>query len=188
MTPTYEFPFTMECSFLNSATDGDNWEHDNWQCNLIRENGETMNVVFRQGIGHRVRVFFSGEMAYRNSIGKTIRRTAIHGVGAYVDSKERPAYIPEGMAVRIPSGGAYVDVPQPPTIESVVSCIVLDSSGYENAIGFGEWAEEYGYDPDSRKAFRIWEECGEQYRKWKRFTRGLYQEQVEQMEEFAHNY
>jgi hypothetical protein len=184
-TAPFEFPFTMECSFLNAATDGDKWEHDNWQCTLKRTNGETMNVVFRQGIGHRVRVFFSGPIAYHVRIGSTVRHTAIRGSGAFVESKEKPAYIPTGMTVRIPDGGAYVDVPQPPSIESVVSCIVLDSFGYENAIDFEEWANEYGYDADSREAFRIWEECGEQYRNWKRFTRGL---ELEPIEAFAMAY
>ena len=181
----FQFPFTMKSSFINSSTDGDNWEHDSWQCTLKRENGETMNIVFRMGIGNRVRVFFSGDIAYRGRIGKTVTNTAINGPGAFVDSKDHPAFIPANMTVRIPDGGAYVDVPQPPAIESVVSCIVMDSDGYENAIGYEEWAEEYGYDADSRKAYEIWEKCAEQYRNWKRFTRGL---DVTAVEEFAREY
>lgn len=181
---TFEFPFTMECSFLESSKDGD-WERDSWQVSLIRPNGETMNLVFHQGTGHRVRVFFSGDMVYRNRIGETITATAAYGHGAFTESKDKPAYIPRGMTVRIPDGGAYVDVPQPPTIESVVYCIVSDSDLYENAADFEEFASELGYDPDSRKAYDIWEKCGEQFRQWRRFTRGL---SIDAIETFARTY
>lgn len=35
-----------------------------------------------------------------------------------------------------------------------------DSWGYENARSFEEWAGEYGYDPDSRKAEATWKAVG----------------------------
>jgi len=44
---------------------------------------------------------------------------------------------------------------------------VLDSLGsdagtYLNARGFEDWATEYGYDPDSRRAEAIWKAVGKQ--------------------------
>lgn len=181
---TFEFPFRMECNFLQTSKDGD-WECDDWQVNLIRQNEETMNLVFHQGIGHRIRVFFGSDISYRNRIGTTVYHTPLNGTSAFVNSRENPAFIPVGMSVRIPEGGAYVEVPQPPTIESVISCIVSDSDCYENARDFEEFASDLGYDPDSRKAYAIWEKCGEQYRQWKRFMHGL---DLEPIEEFAREY
>lgn len=45
---------------------------------------------------------------------------------------------------------------KPPTIAEVLDCLASDSSGIENSRDFEEWAGEYGYDTDSRKAERIY--------------------------------
>lgn len=41
---------------------------------------------------------------------------------------------------------------QDPTTADVLDCLASDAAGYENAQTFEEWASEYSYDPDSRKA------------------------------------
>ena len=38
------------------------------------------------------------------------------------------------------------------TVEEVVACLCMDALGYFNVDSFEEWAEEYGYDTDSRQA------------------------------------
>ena len=43
-----------------------------------------------------------------------------------------------------------------PTVEDVIDCLASDASGYDNARGFEDWAGDYGYDADSRKAERIY--------------------------------
>lgn len=45
---------------------------------------------------------------------------------------------------------------QDPTLADVLDCLALDASGYENANGFEDWARDYGYDEDSRKAEKVW--------------------------------
>ena len=45
-----------------------------------------------------------------------------------------------------------------PTAEDVLNCLASDASGYENARDFDDWASEYGYDTDSRRAYRTWEQ------------------------------
>ncbi len=40
--------------------------------------------------------------------------------------------------------------------EEVIDCLISDAWGYENSRSFEEWAGEYGYDPDSRKAEQIY--------------------------------
>jgi hypothetical protein len=45
---------------------------------------------------------------------------------------------------------------KPPTAADVLDCMGSDASGLENAKGFEDWAGEYGYDTESRKAERIY--------------------------------
>lgn len=46
-----------------------------------------------------------------------------------------------------------------PELADVLGCIVIDSSAIEQS--FEDWASEYGYDTDSRKAEAIYEACKE---------------------------
>lgn len=48
---------------------------------------------------------------------------------------------------------------KPPTVEDVLDCLASDACGIENSNGFEDWASEYGYDTDSRKAEKIHEAC-----------------------------
>lgn len=64
-----------------------------------------------------------------------------------------------------------------PTITEVLSAMSLDSSGYENARSFEDWAGDYGYDTDSRKAHRIYAAVGKQAKALKKFLgEAAYQE------------
>lgn len=40
----------------------------------------------------------------------------------------------------------------PPSMVSVLDCLASDAGGLENAPAFEDWASEYGYEVDSRKA------------------------------------
>lgn len=53
------------------------------------------------------------------------------------------------MHVLFSQGSAHI---APPTVADVLSCIASDSAGFENSPRFEEWAPDYGYDIDSRKA------------------------------------
>ena len=39
-----------------------------------------------------------------------------------------------------------------PALRDVLNCLADDASSYENCRGFEDWAGDYGYDTDSRKA------------------------------------
>ncbi len=45
----------------------------------------------------------------------------------------------------------------PPTLRDVLDCIASDSADLDQP--FEEWAKGLGYDPDSRKAYRIYTVC-----------------------------
>jgi hypothetical protein len=53
------------------------------------------------------------------------------------------------MTVYFSQGPAHT---KEPDIESVVDCLASDVGGLLNAQSFEDWASEYGYDTDSRKA------------------------------------
>jgi len=57
--------------------------------------------------------------------------------------------------------------PTPPDLRDVLWSLCLDSMAYENAASFEDYAIEYGYSTDSRKAERIYRECGETCKKLK---------------------
>lgn len=46
-----------------------------------------------------------------------------------------------------------------PQAADVLDCLASDAAGVENAGDFEDWASEYGYDTDSRKAERIYKNC-----------------------------
>ena len=50
-----------------------------------------------------------------------------------------------------------------PTLEDVLECLVMDSAYIDRASSFEEWADEFGYDTDSRKAEKIYKACKDQY-------------------------
>jgi len=49
-----------------------------------------------------------------------------------------------------------------PKTADVLNCLADDSAGVSNARSFEEWAEEYGYDTDSRKAEKAYNVCVKQ--------------------------
>ncbi len=63
-----------------------------------------------------------------------------------------------------------------PTIEDILDCVGDDAVGYENTFvqadlekSFENWAGDYGYDTDSRKGYRIWENVRTQSKNLKNF-------------------
>jgi hypothetical protein len=56
-----------------------------------------------------------------------------------------------------------------PSAEDLLNCLGSDSAGIENAASFEDWASEYGYDTDSRKAERTFKVCERQAAKLKAF-------------------
>jgi hypothetical protein len=50
--------------------------------------------------------------------------------------------------------------PMPPALADVLDCLRSDSQSFANALDFEEWAAEFGYDTDSRKAEQTYQACG----------------------------
>jgi hypothetical protein len=56
-----------------------------------------------------------------------------------------------------------------PIVEEVLDCLASDASGFDNARSFEDWASEYGYDEDSRKAEKIYNTISKEAKKLKAF-------------------
>jgi hypothetical protein len=46
-----------------------------------------------------------------------------------------------------------------PRLEEVLDCLASDACGIDNARNFKEWASEYGYSTDNRKAEKTYNTC-----------------------------
>lgn len=71
----------------------------------------------------------------------------------------------DGRQLTVPYSMGPAHSREPEAID-VLDALASDASGYENARSFEEWAEEYGYETDSRRAERV-------YRAVERQTTGL---------------
>lgn len=69
-------------------------------------------------------------------------------------------------AVPFTQGSAWT---RPPSVADVLDAVASDAAGFENARLFEDWAPEYGYDPDSRKAERVFRAVERQSVKLQRF-------------------
>jgi hypothetical protein len=65
-----------------------------------------------------------------------------------------------------------------PTAEDVMESLLSDAAGFDNARSFEDWAAEYGYDTDSRKAEKIYRSVETQTIKLARFLGNEYQSAV----------
>lgn len=65
------------------------------------------------------------------------------------------------LAVPFSQGSGHTEEP---TAADVLDCLASDGASVENARSFDDWAVEYGYDTDSRRAFATYETCQRQAR------------------------
>jgi hypothetical protein len=83
-----------------------------------------------------------------------------------------------GRQMTLPFSQGY-GISGEPTAADVINCLASDSASIESARSFEEWAPELGYDPDSRKAEKIFKICKIQAAKLKKFLGDeLYEELI----------
>lgn len=72
--------------------------------------------------------------------------------------------------VRLTHNGRSMDVPwrqgmgiaSDPEAHDVIGCLLMDAQGVESSTGFPDWAEQYGYDPDSITARDLYQQACQQ--------------------------
>ena len=55
-----------------------------------------------------------------------------------------------------------------PDIGDVLYCLLSDATGYENSRDFEDWASQFGFDPDSRRAYSIYQAVKRQSKRLRR--------------------
>jgi hypothetical protein len=109
----------------------------NWTCTFFVDGRELWTGDYSQGSGHLPGV-----------LGKVIGRTAYEA--GYIT-----AACETGRAIQL---GKHKGPPlNSPELRDVFYSLLMDSEAY--AMGFEEWADNFGYDRDSRKAEATYNEC-----------------------------
>ena len=97
-----------------------------------------------------------------------------HRVPARPDGMMSDGHITHHFRCRIKCGnksfGLYFSQgsAEPPTVAEVLNCLASDASSYENASTFEDWASEFGFDTDSRKAEKSYRAVKRQAKQLKR--------------------
>jgi hypothetical protein len=65
---------------------------------------------------------------------------------------------------------------KPPTVEDVLSTLAMDASSYENNPNFESWAEEYGYNADSRSVRKTFNQVKKQAAALKKLVGSAYED------------
>lgn len=68
-----------------------------------------------------------------------------------------------------------------PTTGEIIESLAMDASGYESARGFEDWAGDYGYDIDSRRAMRTYKAVQSEAKRLRRFLGDKLYERVLRM-------
>lgn len=92
------------------------------------------------------------------------------------DFKCKLSYNKKSMTIYFSQGTAYT---KPPTVLDVLSCIHMDMTSFENSNSFESWAEDFGFDSDSRIAERTYNEIAKQRKNLVRVFGNIYQEFID---------
>ena len=128
----------------------DNWECDGWRV-VFAKGDKNESFDYFTGIGHRV-IFKPDQYNIdRQALSDCVNKRSI-------------------MAENIRKNMADCVKPFAPFAASVLFSLIND--GQALCLSFNQWCVEYGYDPDSMKAFRTYQSCCEIGEKLERvFTR-----------------
>jgi hypothetical protein len=85
----------------------------------------------------------------------------------------------DGRTMTVPWKAGF-GITGPPTADDVMESLALDAAGFDNTRSFEDWADDYGYDTDSRKAERIYKAVQTQSDKLARFLGDDYSRALEQ--------
>ena len=116
----------------------------NWAVTLFRAGREVLTTDWSAGIGH-CRAYTGARIALDQD--EDMREECETG---------RSRWLPNGRASRIAYGTTGHSTPPAP--RDVLEGLLMDAAGTMDA-PFGEWAGDYGYDADSRKAEAIYNAC-----------------------------
>lgn len=136
---TYKATFVPQSASRNS---GEKQPTLNWRIALVNKKDTRFDTDYTQGIGNmpgKKPVFQDGRV---DQYKQRLREQEASETGFYTDAN---GY----NRKRLPA----------PELRGVLYSLVLDSKSLEDACGFEDWANDLGYDIDSRKAEKAYEAC-----------------------------
>jgi hypothetical protein len=149
-----EHKITMKSERISSRTDlaADQWDKEAFHFLItIQYNDRDYEFPYSMGSGHKVLKPWSELAGWRKFYSNTL------GMSGTKKDYERLAdqfYKPRRQ-YEVELRALMYHAPEP-KLADVLNCLALDYSCYINSRSFEDWASELGYDPDSRKAEKIY--------------------------------
>lgn len=128
----------MHCSLIGQKEPSNEIK---WRVTILKNN-YNCSFDYIQGLGYLKNFKKVSGREYTKDIEQACKHTAATGISKQVHTSKGPVCI--GVTK--------------PDLLDVVHCLLLDSAVLEFS-DFEEWANEYGYNTDSRKAEEIYERC-----------------------------
>ncbi len=119
----------------------------NWKV-TVKRGSRSLTTDYMQGIGHLPEsiqpTYWGKKKYYENELIKFACETGKVGYWSDLHEKVLPNIKPTPL--------------QPPTIDEVLYCLVMDADtiNYES---FTDWAHDYGYNDDSIKDKKVYDDC-----------------------------
>lgn len=138
------------------SSDGKPWKSLNWKVTIKSNGRDVITTDFASGIGNTPS--HSGKAPLRWT-GNPKKWAEYAGAWEIENGYEAaPAMFNRGIGDRQDFVKRHRDKPLLPAIADVMHSLICDA-GVLNSATFEDWASEYGYDPDSRKAEKIYRAC-----------------------------
>lgn len=145
---------TMTADRISARTDhaASNWGKDACHYLITLKCGDRAHVFnYSMGAGHVEKIPYR-QIPPDKRRGLTLK-----------DWENTPRPGTRGLTLHQAEYQSYVWRPATPKLADVLDCVASDCAGFDNARSFEDWASEYGYDTDSRKAERTYSAVREQY-------------------------
>lgn len=130
-----------------------NWPHIAYKVRLVFDKREVLETVYKLGVGH---VDITRPLTAMTDDEASMLRVWRKNTGAEFQDKM--------LQARVAAHFAKVQKVWP-ELDGVLQSLLLDGAAFFNAQSFEDWAGEFGYDKDSRKAEEIYKTCFETGRK-----------------------
>lgn len=124
----------------------------NWKVTISAKNKNKIILDYSQGVGHLP--YPQTILGCTNYQKKVVEEAILVAVETGIAKK----IIFKDKDVKISIGNNEIPFP---TLKEVLYCLVSEANVRESLV-YEDWANDYGYDPDSRKGKKIYEACKKQ--------------------------
>lgn len=138
--------YTLTAELISDDFNGHDGSHT-FSVKLER-NGQTLETDYTSGCGHR--------HYPRREIMNILSAPKSYAKGAAIEYRHYGLTVDE-LAQRKRT------VPDVPTLADIMGCVVIDAQSVSGGQTFEDFAEESGYDKDSRQAEKVYNGCRDHY-------------------------